>query len=229
MSESKLPTLAQTLAQNLQKVKERTNASDTDGFQFLKLEKSGTWVFGSDDTEDTAENLWAIDPNTIMTGYIAWPEEGEPLGEEMASITDDPIIKGDLPDVGAKWSDQVGFLLRCIEGDAVGVQAQYKTTSLGGRKEFKKLLDAVLARATAGEDDLVPLVLLESEFYKHKKYGKVYTPILKVEEWTNHTELANLLADGDAEAAQEKLPEPEPEKEPEKEEPKKRSRRSRGK
>ena len=215
MSDSKLPSLAQSLMQSIQATQARLAQAGGDGeFQFLKLEKSGNWVFGADDTEVGDDSLWAIDPNSLMTGYIAWPEEGEPVGEEMASIMDAPIQKGNLPDVGEKWMEQIGFSLRCIEGVDIGVQASYKSTSLGGRKAFKALLDVILERAKAEESDLVPLVFLAAGSYKHKKYGKIYTPDLDVAEWSNHAAIAvEVAGDGDGDEAEaEALPDPEAEK-----------------
>lgn len=230
---SKLPSLAQSLTKSITEAKARLSSADNGDFQFLKLEKSGTWVFGADDVENAQDDIWAIDPNSLMTGYIAWPDEGEPLGEEMASILDEPILKSDLPDVDGKWTDQVGMQLRCVEGVNAGTQAVYKTTAKGGTKAFKQLLDEILVRATAGETELVPLVYLDSTHYKHKKYGKIFTPIFEIEEWTTHEGVAESVtkdgqeAEPEQEPEQEKLPEPTPE--PEKEAPKKRTRRSRTK
>ena len=223
---STLPsTTTADLKTAIAKTKERLNATDNSDFQFLKLEKSGTWIFGADDIEVNDTDVWAIDPNTFMTGYIAWAEEGEPLGEEMASILDTPIDKNSLANVGVKWAEQVGFVLICIEGGNAGVQAVYKTTALGGRKAFRKLLDEVLARAEQDEDALVPLVYLDTDWYKHKKYGKIFTPVFTIEEWLAHAEVAELTAstsenaavehDGEeVEAEAEAEPEPEPEAKP---------------
>ncbi len=227
-----LPSLAQSLTTAIQATKQRlAQSGDDSDLQFLKLQKDGLWVYGADDTEVAENSVWAVDPNTLMTGFIAWPDEGEPVGEEMASIMDAPIQKGSLPDVGEQWRDQIGFCLICIEGDDAGAKASFKSTALGGRKAFKVLLDAILERATAGEEDLVPVIFLGQDSYKHKKYGKIYTPEFDVVEWSNHDDLKAEMAGEEGKvkpALEEKQPEPEPEPEPEPT-PAKRTRRSRKK
>ena len=36
-----------------------------------------------------------------------------------------------------------------------------------------------------GDDDIVPVVALESTSYAHKEYGKINTPILAIDHWTS--------------------------------------------
>ena len=56
------------------------------GVAILKMDKTGHWVFGADQTEVDAASLWAVNPFSFVHGFIAWGE-GEVLGEKMVSIT----------------------------------------------------------------------------------------------------------------------------------------------
>ena len=188
---------------------------------YIKMEKSGDWIFGEDEIEVESESDWAIDPESLIRGFVAWGD-AEVQGEEMASVLADPIMQSDLPDVGAKWGVQIGFILKCLSGEHEGTVAAYKASSKGAQKAFKKLVQEILKRAQAGETDLVPVVVLESDSYKHKTYGKIYNPIFSIGDWTNMDELAEVEDEPEVEAVVE--PEPTPEPEPEVK-PKRRRRR----
>ena len=54
-----------------------------------------------------------------------------------------------------------------------------------------------------GDADIVPVVSLDSSSYVHKEYGKIQTPILTVDHWTNMDD-----------APEDDAPEDEPEKAP---------------
>ena len=83
------------------------------GEQYLKLAKSGFFIFGVDDLDVEDGSRWAVNPNSFMLGYVAWKSEGggKPLGEEMRSIFGDPIAESTLPPVAGSWTQQVGMQL----------------------------------------------------------------------------------------------------------------------
>jgi hypothetical protein len=201
--------LATKLAEGLSRAVHTLSAGDE---VHLKMEKTGDWVFGSDEIEVEPESTWAIDPESLVRGFVAWGNS-EVLGEEMASILAEPIIQSDLPDVGAKWGTQVGFSLKCLDGEHEGTVASYKASSRGAQKAFKALVQEILKRAQASETDLLPVVVLESESYKHKTYGKIYNPILSIDEWVSMDDIADVAAP-EPEPVVEKEPEPEPEVKP---------------
>lgn len=181
-----LPIDPKSLAQGLTQATQR--APDTSDVQFIKLEKgSGNWVFGADDTEDDGGE-WAINPTSFVEGFIMWGD-GELLGEEMAPMAGVPLMNGDLPDIdvsnvsdGGKWAKQVGFAMQCLTGENAGTIAAYKTSSKGGTKAVRRMVEQVVKAINNGPD-IVPVVVLGSDFYKHKQWGKIYNPELKIKRW----------------------------------------------
>lgn len=103
----------------------------------------------------------------------------------MVSITEDPLVVSDLPNIGGQWAQQVGCQLACINGEDEGTQAIFKSSSKGGRGAFNDLLQQLMVhyKANPGTDKVVPIVALETDSYKHKQYGRIYKPIFKIVEW----------------------------------------------
>jgi hypothetical protein len=216
---NKLPANISNLIGTLETAQKATPVTQGD-FQYLKLAKDGTWVYGADETEVSSDSVFVIDPSSYAQGYIAW-DDGELVDEVMAVAGQTPVTMGDLPPLsaGLKWDAQVAFALLGIEGPQEGVQMLYKSSSKGGKDAIAELLAKIIERGKSGEADLCPVVVLEQSSYKHKKYGKIYTPILSVDEWMDM-----VTPDTSAEpvaAIAEPEPEPEPAPEP------KRKRRSR--
>lgn len=196
MSTTNLPANLSSFVTALEQTALRTQVAGD--VQFMKMLKSGgEWVYGADETEVEEDSRWVINAKSLSTGYIAWGE-GEVLGEQMALITDAPITPADLEDVGTNWDEQNAFQLACTNGEDKGVCAAFKTTSYGGRKAFKQIVDAILARVKSGSLDYFPVVELTSNHYKHKSYGRVYNPEFKVVDWMSEAE-----ALGGAETAEE--------------------------
>jgi hypothetical protein len=216
-----LPATLGTLVSSIQSTKTRLSVSGDIGADkfFLKVAKQGFWVYGAEETEVEEASKWAINPNAIATGYACWAD-AELLDEQMALITEEPIVKSSLAVHNHPWNPQIGLQLVCISGEDKGVQVLYQATSLGARKAFAKLLDSLLEKAGSGSTKLVPIVELEVSSYKHKKWGKVFTPLLTVVDWMSvedssvTPEAAEEESGADeAQAQAEAEPEPEPEKE----------------
>ena len=205
---STLPASITSLITAIETTSTRVALASNDGKQFLKIAKGGFWAFGADETEVEEASRWAINPNSFSTGFACWGE-GELLDEAMALITDDPIIKAQLPTHDKPWQDQIGMQLVCLDGEDEGTEAVYSATSHGGKKAFRGLLDEVLAKAKAGDPEIVPIVELEVESYKHKKYGKVFTPAFNVVSWVSLD--ASVAPTTEPDDAVEGEPEPEPE------------------
>jgi hypothetical protein len=214
---SDLPANINTLLDGLEKAKTRMTTEASGDASFIKMTRAGMWVYGADDLDIEPDSVWAVNPNSFISGFVAWGDTGTPLGEEMRSIMEDPIVMVDLQDVGAKWTQQFGFEMACTNGEDKGVQVIYKTNSKGGRNAVSALLDEVLHHIKENPSDpaVVPLVTLGSSSYKHKKFGKVYTPLFSLESWAT--------IDGVQPA---KLEEPEAEPEPEPAPPTRRRRRA---
>ena len=153
------------------------------GVVILKMDKTGHWVFGADQTEVEDEATWAINPFSFVHGFIAWGD-GEVLGEKMASVSH-PLPELDAAPAGAKrgWETQVGMSLKCLTGEDKGMEARFTTTSVGGKRAVQTLAVALAEQVEKDQTKPVAIVKLKKDHYAHKSYGKIYTPVFTVVEW----------------------------------------------
>jgi hypothetical protein len=149
----------------------------------VKMDKTGHWVFGADQTEVEDGSLWAVNPFSFVHGFIAWGE-GEVLGEKMVGITQ-PLPELDVAPPGAKrgWEAQVGFSLKCVSGEDAGMEARYTVTSVGGKRAVQTLAVEIATQVEKDQTKPVPVIVLGKDHYQHKSYGRVYTPEFKVQHW----------------------------------------------
>jgi hypothetical protein len=153
------------------------------GTVIIKMDKTGHWVFGADQTEIENDSTWAVNPFSFVHGYIAWGD-GEVLAEKMVNVSQ-PLPELDAAPPGAKkgWETQVGMSIKCLTGADIGMEARYTTTSVGGKKAVQALAVAIATQVDKDQDKPVPVVELGKEHYTHKSYGRIYTPIFKVIDW----------------------------------------------
>ena len=180
-SNANLPAVS-TLATSL-----RTLANDVGnaGVVILKMDKTGTWVFGADQTEVQEGSKWAVNPFSFVHGWIAWGD-GEVLAEKMAPVSQPmPDISETPPPPGAKkgWEVQLGMSLKCLNGEDAGMECRYTATSVGGKKGVQTIGMAIAAQVEKDQTKPVPVVTLETDHYIHKSYGKIFTPEFTVAEW----------------------------------------------
>ena len=178
-----LPAVA-SLATSLRKLE---SAAGPAGIVILKMDRTGHWVFGADQTEVEDGSRWAINPFSFVHGFIAWGD-GEVLGEKMASVSD-PLPELDAAPPGAKkgWETQVGMSLKCISGEDTGMEARFTTTSVGGKRAVQELAVAIATQVEKDQATPVPIVTLGNEHYQHKSYGRIFTPAFGVSEWVSLT------------------------------------------
>ena len=155
------------------------------GVVILKMDKTGHWVFGADQTEIEDGSTWAVNPFSFVHGYTAWGD-GEVLAEKMVSVSE-PLPNIDVAPPGAKkgWETQVGMSLKCLTGDDEGMEARYTTTSVGGKRSVQTLALAIAAQVEKDQSKPVPVVRLKKDHYTHKSYGKIFTPVFEVVEWAS--------------------------------------------
>lgn len=179
-SNANLPAVS-TLATALKSITEPSEGEL--GVAILKMDRTGHWVFGADQTEVEDGSKWAVNPFSFVHGWIAWGV-GEVLGEKMTSVNN-PLPEVDEAPRGAEkgWEKQVGFSLQCISGADKGTSVRYSATSVGGRKAVGALAAALAAQVAKDPAKPVPVVLLNKEHYQHKSYGRIYTPLFDVQEW----------------------------------------------
>jgi hypothetical protein len=153
------------------------------GVVILKMDKTGHWVFGADQTEVEDDATWAINPFSFVHGFIAWGD-GEVLGEKMASVSQ-PLPELEVAPAAAKrgWETQVGMSLKCLTGEDKGMEARFTTTSVGGKRAVQALAVALAEQVEKDQTKPVPVIKLKKDHYAHKSYGKIYTPVFQVIEW----------------------------------------------
>lgn len=155
------------------------------GTVILKMDKTGHWVFGADQTEIEDDSQWAINPFSFVHGFIAWGD-GEVLGEKMTSVSQPlPELDAAPPNAKKGWEAQVGMSLKCISGEDKGMEARYTTTSVGGKRAVQALAVAIATQVEKDQSKPVPIVELGKEHYTHKSYGRIYTPVFAIKEWVS--------------------------------------------
>ena len=171
------------------------------GKPFLRMLKSGEWVFGGTNEEVQPGSRWAINVMTLAHGWSCWVEgagssANSLAGEVMASMTAPKPPRP--PDIdGVPYKDQRTMDLKCIDGDDAGTEVIHKITSLGGIKAVDGLLAAIYAQLATSPDYPCPVVTFAKDYYDHKKWGRIYTPIYNVVGWAD----MNGQLQGDAQPA----------------------------
>ena len=171
---------AQSLSQALRSIEADVGPI---GSVILKMDRTGHWVYGADQTEVEKETLWAINPYSFVHGYIAWGT-GEVLAEKMVPISD-PLPDLDPPPAGAHagWQPQVGMSLKCLSGEDKGMEARYAVTSVGGKRSMHALALKIAEQVDKDQTKPVAVVKLGSDHYAHKSYVRVYTPTFDIVEF----------------------------------------------
>jgi hypothetical protein len=195
-SGANLPSVV-SLSTALRTIANDVSASTT---AIIKMDRTGHWVFGADQTEAEEDSRWAVNPFSFVHGFIAWGD-GEVLAEKLVSVTE-PLPELEPAPPGAKkgWEPQTGLSLKCISGDDAGMEARFTTTSVGGRKAVQALAVAVATQVDKDKEKPVAIIKLGKDHYTHKSYGRIYTPVFEVLEWVS--------MNGEEPAAEEAAPAP---------------------
>jgi len=176
------------------------------GSVIIKMDKTGHWVFGADQTDVEEDSTWAVNPFSFIHGFIAWGD-GEVLGEKMVSVSEPlPEMEAAPPNAKRGWETQVGMSLKCLSGSDKDMEARYTVTSVGGKKAVQALAVAIAEQVEKNQAKPVPVVRLKKDHYTHKSYGRIYTPVFEIVEWVS--------MDGKAEEAEAEVATPEAEAAP---------------
>jgi len=168
--------------------------------QYLKMEKTGQWVFGQDETPVEPGSLWAVNPQSFMHGYVAWDTDagGAPVKEIMVPVSQPLPVVSSLPPLPPsarsgkplEYKEQRSVQLVCILDPGAkgsdsdeGTLVEYKQSSVGAMRLFRGLASSILQRVMEGKEEIVPIVKLTTEDYKHAQYGRIYNPVMSVTEW----------------------------------------------
>jgi hypothetical protein len=179
-SAANLPSV-QALSTALQSLK---NIADV-GTVIIKMDKTGHWVFGADQTEVEDDATWAVNPFSFVHGFIAWGD-GEVLAEKMVSVSQPlPELDAAPPNAKKGWETQVGMSMKCLSGEDKDMEVRYTTTSVGGKRSVQALAVAIATQVETDSSKPVPIVSLKKEHYSHKSYGRIYTPIFDIQSWVS--------------------------------------------
>jgi len=178
-SGANLPSVT-SLSTALRTIATDVSASST---SIIKMDRTGHWVFGADQTEAESDSTWAVNPVSFVHGFIAWGD-GEVLAEKLVPVTE-PLPELEAAPPGAKkgWEPQTGLSLKCISGEDTGMEARFTTTSVGGRKAVQALAVEIATQVDKDQSKPVPIIKLGKDHYTHKSYGRIYTPVFEVVEW----------------------------------------------
>ena len=153
------------------------------GGVILKMDKTGHWVYGADHTDVVDGTEWAVNPFSFVHGYIAWGD-GVVLGERMASVTSPKPEIGPAPTGATKgWEDQIGVSLKCMSGEDQGLEVRFCTTSVGGKRALQDLAATLADHVETDQTTPIPVMVLGTEHYQHKSYGRIYTPVFRIVKW----------------------------------------------
>jgi hypothetical protein len=191
-----LPSVS-TLTTALRTLEQDVGAAGT---AIIKMDKTGHWVYGADQTEVDDDSTWAVNPFSFVHGFIAWGD-GEVLGEKMVSVTQPlPELESAPPNAKKGWEQQVGMMIKCLSGEDKGLEARYTVTSVGGKRAIQALGVAIAEQIEKDQSKPVPVVKLKKDHYQHKSYGRIYTPVFEILEWVS------MDGEPEAEAAAEEAP-----------------------
>jgi hypothetical protein len=180
-SGANLPSVV-SLSTALRAIASDVSASTT---AIIKMDRTGHWVFGADQTEAEEDSRWAVNPFSFVHGFIAWGD-GEVLAEKLGPVTESlPELEPAPPGAKKGWEKQMGFSLKCISGEDAGLEARFTTTSVGGRKAIEALAAAIAAQVDKDKEKPVAIIKLGKDHYTHKSYGRIYTPVFEVLEWVS--------------------------------------------
>lgn len=180
------PSMVTAVATNLVK-------SGAPRIDFLRMDKTGEWVFGQDETPVEPEDRIYVDPRGFVHGWQCWANtdldgvQAGLLGDVMVAMQEPlPEKPSQVPENGRPWSEAVG--MSCVLD---GQPLKYTTNSVGGRNAFGELGQEILKQYKKDPSRLIAVVKLESDSYKHKNktYGRIYVPILTVEKWVTIEEV----------------------------------------
>jgi len=162
---------------------------------YLKMDKTGHWVYGADQTEIEPDSLWAVNPFSFVKGYICWGAQntssmGKLLGEVMATqFQKMPDMPEEIPDSNG-WELQMGFSMQCISGSDKGLAARFMSKTKGGVPEIQRLSLEIYQHGLEDPSTPIALVKLKSTHYNHPAgYGRIYNPSIEIVKYvSNETE-----------------------------------------
>jgi hypothetical protein len=164
------------------------------GAPLLKFSKQGEYAISDIDTIPPGTRCIAHCDH-LELGWVRWAD-GKPTDRKVGLVADGfvPPNRGDLPDRdeatweiqddGTRrdcWAFQMAVPLTRL--DAGGETYQFTAGSKGGLRCLSALTRA-FGKRVADKKPGLPIVELQSDSYKHPRYGKIFFPVMHVVGWT---------------------------------------------
>lgn len=165
------------------------------GLPILKLGKDGVWRYGQEDTEVQEGSEWAINPQTIAKGFIAWLPGSRQPREVMRLVFEGNLPRfEDLPDVGVDekgeslWRPNYAFELTCLNGDDKDLLVKYAAGNKGAGDAFKAIVAQMLHQAEVKPTHMAMIVTLTNTGYQSSTLswgikGWIEKPVFELVEW----------------------------------------------
>jgi len=182
-----LPATMQDLKSAMRRTQEFA-ATASSGGTYIKMDKGGQWSVGADNDEVEATSEWAINPAAFFTGYAAFDAQGQKHGEQTSTLTQPPVSAASLPNVPAPWKPLIGTTVKCLKGEDKGLAAIVSQSSMNGMKSLGNVLNEVMKKIDANDENCVPVVTLGHSKYRHTKYGMIYSADFTIVRWISATE-----------------------------------------
>ena len=177
--------------QSLQKLgTSLSTAATSGGLPFINPDKgTGIWCYGAERIEVEQGSEWILNPREIKHGYRAWVD-GTLKAERMVSGFEDCPTPQSLGEWASYATLGYSVPLLCLTGEDKGLQCIYATNSAGGHEFFAEFYKGIKTHIKTP----FPVVHLETSFYQHKTYGRIYKPLFKPLRWLDTAALKALAS-----------------------------------
>jgi hypothetical protein len=165
------------------------------GWPLLKFTKQGE--FAISDVENILAGTRCIaHADEITLGWIKWVD-GRPderrvgrvadkfVPPQRSELGDDDPRQWELQDDGTRrdpWQFQMTVPISRLD---TGETYEFATSSKGGLACVGKLTRAYGRRVQEEKTPGLPIVELKADHYKHRTYGKIFTPLMIIVGWTD--------------------------------------------
>jgi hypothetical protein len=183
------------------KVKRTRTQVPTGQIDFLRMLKSGRWVYGQNNMRVQEGSLWAINPLSFKSGYVCWtdyPDDAKkknkmlnkimlPLGSELPDESDLKQFFDDADEYnnGQPWpyNPNMSVEMTCVSGEDKGKTVLYETSSKGGLGLLGA--DGYLDKMENMVDEGTPVAIIRlvNDEYDHPTWGETLTPDFEYVEW----------------------------------------------
>jgi hypothetical protein len=159
------------------------------GKDLLRMLKSGEWVYGQSNEEVQSGSQWVINIMSLAHGWTCWVEgagnaKNSCRGKLMVSMTEaKPACPPPIDNTPFK--ELRSFELKCITGEDVGIEVLHEVGSLGGMRAVDGLLAKIQAQLAVDPAHPCPVLILGKDHYDHTKWGRIYTPVYQVIDWSD--------------------------------------------